>query len=282
MSPDTSAEIIVRRIVVALDASRYSRVALETAAQLAAAMHAEVLGLFVEDINLLRLAELPFVREVRFSQIGGRQLEMDELLRGLRARAAVLRQAMHEMSQRHQLHTDFRVTRGPVSAELLSAALDADILVLGRLGHSLARRARLGSSARAIVSQALTPVLLVREDIEDIETVVVIFDGSDASHRALRIGLDLAESGHELRVLVAAETDEVSYALRQACVELVGDRGPRVHYRHFVNLAPEGVLKLVSERAGGILILSTRDSRLSSDVIQRLLDDAPHHILLIR
>ena len=54
----------LRRIVVGLDAGPRDRAALEAAAQLAARMQAELVGLFVEDIDLLHLAGLPFAREV--------------------------------------------------------------------------------------------------------------------------------------------------------------------------------------------------------------------------
>jgi hypothetical protein len=52
-------EFEIHRILVALDASVRSLAALEAAAELAAEWHAELLGLFVEDVELLRLAATP-------------------------------------------------------------------------------------------------------------------------------------------------------------------------------------------------------------------------------
>ena len=52
------------RILVALDASPYSHAAIEVATILAADLRAELQALFIEDIDLLRLAALPFTREV--------------------------------------------------------------------------------------------------------------------------------------------------------------------------------------------------------------------------
>ena len=51
----------IRRILVALDSSPASLSAMEQAIELAAGFEAEVIGLFVEDINLVRLAELACV-----------------------------------------------------------------------------------------------------------------------------------------------------------------------------------------------------------------------------
>jgi len=54
----------LRRILVALDASRSSLEALRAAAALAARMGAELECLFIEDVNLVRLGQLPVARQV--------------------------------------------------------------------------------------------------------------------------------------------------------------------------------------------------------------------------
>ena len=71
MNEDTQSQSSspIRRVVVALDASPCSRIVLRGAARISAALGAEVEGLFVEDIRLLTLAELPIAAEVR--QPGG-------------------------------------------------------------------------------------------------------------------------------------------------------------------------------------------------------------------
>ena len=53
MNEDVTA---IRRILVALDSSPHSMAALETAVELAANLGARIIGLFVEEANLLRAA----------------------------------------------------------------------------------------------------------------------------------------------------------------------------------------------------------------------------------
>ena len=65
-------ELAVKRILIALDPSRRGQSALQAAAHLAAGTGAELAGLFVEDINLLRMAGLPFARETRYAGQSGR------------------------------------------------------------------------------------------------------------------------------------------------------------------------------------------------------------------
>ena len=101
-----------RRILVALDASSHSHAALAAAVALAGRLHSELQGIFVEDINLLRLAELPFAREVRFGLSAARPVQGEELQRGLRARAAVLRRELEEVrAEQGQQHFSRRARR---------------------------------------------------------------------------------------------------------------------------------------------------------------------------
>ena len=80
-------EIVIQRILVALDASPHSQAALDAAATLAARVSAELQGLFIEDVNLLRLAELPFAREVGSFTATHRRLDARDLERDKQAPA---------------------------------------------------------------------------------------------------------------------------------------------------------------------------------------------------
>ncbi len=51
-----------RRVVVAVDGSPTSLAAMEATGELASVWGAEMVGLFIEDTNLLRMASLPFAR----------------------------------------------------------------------------------------------------------------------------------------------------------------------------------------------------------------------------
>lgn len=272
----------IRRILVALDASKHSQAVLETAATLAAKLESELTGLFVEDINLLRLEELPFVREINFQQLVGRKLENGEIQRMLRARAALARHELEEVAERFHVRSTFRIVRGPVDAELLAAALEADLLAIGQLGHSVVRRSRLGSTARTAIARATSSVLVVRSGFEIRQPVLVIFDGSTGAQRALALAIELAGKKSDIRVLIWGVDDESAYNERQAIAHLLEPAGIEVEYQHFKSDDPAVVLELIRKQTVGFIILGTTDSLLPPGISEAILEDAPQHVLVVR
>lgn len=272
---------VIRRILVALDASTNSRAAMATAIGLAETLKTEVLGLFVEDINLIRLAELPFVREVLFAEHGTRQVEQDSIARKLRARAALLRREIDDLAREHNVTSSFQVRRGPVDKELLSAVLDSDLLVIGRLGQSISRRIRLGSTARAIVNRATSAVLLVKSDA-GVGPIIALFDGSEVGLRVLALATELAATSGDLRVLVWAPNEEAAFENRQLAAHLLDKAAENTQLQHLSGDNPQLVLEWVNRQKGSLMLLGGLSSLIPPDIFQTLLDEAEQHILVIR
>lgn len=271
----------IRRILIALDASSNSHAALEAAANLAAILQSELLGLFVEDINLLRLTELPFVREVRFAEKDVRRPDQDALVRKLRARAALLRHELEEMASERNLTSSFRVIRGSIDRELLAAALEADLVALGRLGHTVIRHSPLGSTARAIVSHATGAVLLVKTDVGP-GPVIALFDGSENGRRALLMAAELANHVGDLRVLVWASNEETAYTRRQYAIQLLEKTDIQLQFQHLSGDDPRRVIEWVDRQKGSLLILGGGEMNLPEDIGQVLVDEAQQHILFLK
>src|SRR5512146_300494 len=90
----------IRKILIAIDASPHSLAALQAAAEFAARVNAELSGLFVEDINLLRMAELSFVREVSHYSATVTQISREGLEQQLRAQETYARREVNNTGRR--------------------------------------------------------------------------------------------------------------------------------------------------------------------------------------
>lgn len=278
---DAPAPSPPRRIVVALDASAHSHAALEAAAMLAMRLRAEIQAVFVEDINLLRLTELPFAREVRFGQAGAHPVRGEEVLRGLRARAAVLRRQVEEVAEHSKVSSTFRVVRGAVVGEVLAAALEADLLALGRMGHAVARRNRLGSTAQAAVVRAASAVLLVHPAMVN-GPVLMLFDGSAAAARALELAAQVIGDSNDLRVLVWGPDESVAAERRQSAEELLSAYATRVQYQQLDGGDAQRILSWVNKQHGSLLIMASTAGGWPEGTQETLLEDANPQLLFIR
>jgi hypothetical protein len=194
----------VEYILVALDMSQNSEAALVAAAELASALHIELRGLYVEDVNLLRLCGLPFGFEYGSFTAKPRRMEQAHLEREFQIQASLLRKIMADIAGQRRVNWSFQVVRGGVTDQLLEAAASARMLSLGRVGRSPGKR--IGSTAQAIAVRADRPVVFQSRKRTLSGPYTVVFTGSAASHRALQLGAELAlQEDSFVRVLAAGE-----------------------------------------------------------------------------
>lgn len=178
----------VRRVVVALDARLGGRL-LDLAADLAAGLEAELLGLFIEDPDLFQLAGLPFAHELRYPAVS-EALDSARLARELRVCAARTRAALAVAADRRRLHWSFGVTRGRPVIAALEAAAAADVVLIGPAGAG-----PIGASS----------------------SLRLIYTGAPAARRALVLALRLARvQSVALRVAILGADGLAEQLLAQA------------------------------------------------------------------
>src|ERR1019366_6200576 len=127
---DAKGERPTRRVVIGLEPAMLDAAALAAAARLAQSAGAELAALFVEDINLLRLASLPFAQEIGAASAVRRRMAAADIERALKVQAAQLKRALADAAQRLELQWTFEVARGRGLRVLLEWTGASDILVL--------------------------------------------------------------------------------------------------------------------------------------------------------
>lgn len=147
------------RVTVVLGGSEPSHTLLDALIPLVSGRSVEVLGLFVEDDALLRLAGLPFSQELCRLTFAERRLDPAELEHQFRLRARLARRALETALGVE--HCSFRSERGRISALLAQAATEVDVLFLGpgRTPFAPATRraeAAPGASPRSRITVACT------------------------------------------------------------------------------------------------------------------------------
>jgi nucleotide-binding universal stress UspA family protein len=276
--------IEIRRILVAVDASPHSRAALVAAVEMAARFEAELSGLFVEDINVLRAAALPFARELGEFSARRRQMEVERIERRLRARSRRVRELLEALSSERSIRSTFRVVRGVVPSEVQAAAGDADMLVVGRAGWSYLRERQLGSTARAMCGDESPRItFLLHEGTSLAPPILVIYDGTEVGDQALSIAHALAKDGSEpLRVMLATSGDEDIGTLKAK----VDERFPGADVMHrFWSLVPrsaQDIAAAVRAAGAGTLVLPASLPLPHTEALLGLVEAIDVPVLLVR
>lgn len=270
------------RIVVALDGSAYGLLALEAAAALAAALHAELVGLFVEDVNLLRLAELPFAQEVSYLAARPRKLDVAQMARQLEARAAQAQQQLMDAAEKKEVRWSFHVVRGLVADELLEATLATDLLVLGRVSRPRVLKPVLGSTAKTIVARTSHSILLIPLGADLDRPVLVLYDGSAAARRALALAGRLAQSSGRLRVLIWATDDETVEQYRNEVIAQTAEFDVDLSFRRLHQEESMQLADVVGRSAAGLFVLAGSETDVPAEAIQVLLEACDVPVLVVR
>jgi nucleotide-binding universal stress UspA family protein len=275
-------EFEIRRILVAIDASLHSLAALEAAADLAAQLHAELLGLFVEDIDLLRLAGTPAAIECVFPSASEQPLRAGQIESELRALAERARRELAGAAERAHVQWSFRTVRGQVAAEILLAAAEADLLTLGEVGRSIARRLGLGSTARAAVAGARSSLLLVQGRIRRMQPVLAVYDRAPGAAEACRFAAHLAEStSGRLTVLLTSPSGWREPAIEAEVVRLLAGAKLRVRFRWLESGEKKLFLRAVQSEEGGVLVISGQSAYLDEQTVEKLLRETRHPLLIL-
>jgi nucleotide-binding universal stress UspA family protein len=246
-----SREHLHIRITVMLGSTDADRAALEMLGLLTAETPAEILGLFMEDIELLSLADLPVVREYCCLTHVERQLNAADLHRQLRIQARSAEQALAAIAGRIGFSWSFQTVRGSLASLLENAAEDMDLMLLGAARRSLPIPGHFASMTLTRPSR---------------QSVSVIFDGSAVAKRALAVALRIARAGEQsLTVfLVAASADDFS-SLRAQSTALAGPVALRFH--ELVNPEFVDILEVVHSERAGTLVLGMGERLISPESV---------------
>ena len=273
----------IQRVVVALDATEQSVHLLEAAAELAQSLGSELVGIFVEDINLLRLVDLPFGYELGSFSSTPRPLQALSLERQLRAQAVTLRRMLMRVAQQRKLSWSFQVVRGVIANEVSKATSETDLVILGRSRRTRTGATPLGSTTRALLVQAAPRLTLVlQRQIPRKQPILVGYDGSSAARRALFLATQLLqEQDVPLVLILIGDEAERADALRHEAATWLHLQGLRARYHWLARANIARLVNLVLIEQGGAFVLPSAGLDLQDAALLTVLDLLQCPVLLV-
>ncbi len=274
-------DTVFRRILVAMDAATVNEEVFDVVTGLAARLEAEVAALFVEDVELLRLGELDFVKQV--TPFGGKAQTFDtaSLEREFRALAAHARRRLEASAARRRVVCSFRVVRGRVARDVATAAGEADLVVIEGAARPVARHLHVTSPARA-AWRACRTALVLKGTAAPRPPVVALYDGSTNADHALIHGARLARDLEgDLVVLLAAVGGRRAENLEAKVRDALVDQGIQPRVETLDEITPAAVLSALRRLGAGVLALAADSPLLEGGKGDELLDRVPCPLLVV-
>jgi nucleotide-binding universal stress UspA family protein len=270
----------IKRILVGVDASQANRSLVQAANMLASKLDAELQALFVEDINLLQLAQLPLAREMTYGSTRTKQISPPELEKQLKAQVARIRQFVEDAARLSNTKVSFNVTRGQVETELCSAAKGSDLLIVGKNTQLMRYSEKLGRISQKIISNAACNILLLQHGSELGLPVVVFFDGSEASQRALQLGIQLAKGDHDQLVVIYPRTGK--QALQQQVLAQTSKSNIDPAHVELADNSPDAIIDALANCNGRVLLLTNETDVFTPEQRQAIIKRIELPVIVIR
>lgn len=269
---DVRPQFPVQRVVIALESICDNVKALEMAAKLAARIPAELHGIFMEDVNLLSAARLPFVHQVKLQSGGVHGFEAADVESEFRALAAQARTCLQGLASRMNVPWSFEIHRGDRSS-LMSVTRRSDLLVVETASKPFARYMKLPTDWSAISLRSERACLLLSASRDGRKGTLVVHDGTEEGERAIAAAIALDGAGGPLTIAAASSTD----ADRK-----LGVSGVDAQLHRIERFTSSELLGLISRSKCDLAILPLSLAIKHGPGLQELLAAPPCAILLVR
>ena len=270
-----NAETIIQRVAIALDACHQSSQALQAAAEMAACLQAELEGIFIEDINLIRLAELPFTREIRPFSMTEETVDVKRMEQELRSLARQQQQKLELVAREKGIRCSFRIRRGQIKAELMNAVTEVNVLTLCRPVHmsGMFGRETIGDTT----STAAHPMQQARSSVS------VIFGSAQNENNALLAAARLAgRLDTDISVLLTADSDIETGDLQRQAETILETQTQPVKY---IRLAGKQISDLVIATVSSnnqVLLVNSNNTLVTGGQLWPYLEQVFCPVLIVR
>jgi nucleotide-binding universal stress UspA family protein len=243
--------------------------ALDAAAPLARQLNAELAGLFVEDINLLRLATLPFAREYGLMNAAPRALDTGELEQAMRRQAETVRAALSQIAGASQVPWTFQVVRGAMLDSVLERMREPGLAVLGHAGQFV------------VPAETSGPYVARRRHAGETggRPILVLFDGSPVALRALDVAVALAKAHRTSLVLL---TDAAAAAkLRTGASALLLGSGVQHRFQALATRDMRAIRNAAQTHHAAVLLWAGMHNEAERKGLTALVDEVSCPVLLV-
>jgi nucleotide-binding universal stress UspA family protein len=245
-----------KNILLCTDGSPAAEVAGDYAIWFARKLGASLQALYVTDVRLLEGPWLSDLSGAVGAQPYSAVLPQFEQIQ--KEKAAMILAAASDRARKHNVACATTYETGGLVQAILDHEQRADLVILGQRGeHAQWADEMLGSSVERVVRASIKPCLVTPGKFHEISHMLIAYDGSEESSKALRAGISLAPTlGVKVTITMVAALggeDTAAVALEKAKQRALAG-GVEAHIEVLHGDAEEEILEL-RETIGADLVV---------------------------
>lgn len=276
-SVEPELDFALTRVVAALDVVCQPLEAVATAVDIATRCKVELVGLFIEDDSLFRLATTPAARHLTLTSTGEAPPAADVLEIEMRLRSDRAAAALRAAADAAGVSWSFRVVRGMPGAMLRQATRSGDLTVVAGETSVAGLPLRAHSPLLRAAGAATGSALFVRRAVSRSRPLVIASADRGTIRRAIAAVRRLQSHDHDpIDIIVAGRHGE---AARRALDDLAGI----LRVREVADQASKGVIDLANAIESDMLVLAPGgETPGDQGFFEELLTRADRQVLLVR
>ncbi len=276
-----SKPIHIKRILVSLDSSSHSFAALKAAVQITRHFDANLKGIFIEDISVLNLAEMPHRSEIGEYTAIVREISGADLQQGVLIQAKWVLRTFRKLVRQEQIQGQFTVRRGDVLEIINQESETCDLLIIGKSGTNYLLRRRFGSTAKALIQRRKKPILLLENGNRIGYPLIVLYHNTPLGKTCLETGRALLSRGDNMIVLLSKDDPDNYTENKRYLREWAADRDISITLDAYQRDNLERILHQINGIKTGLLILPHTPEASQQKILNTLLNRVDLPILLI-
>jgi nucleotide-binding universal stress UspA family protein len=258
---------MIKSILVPVDGSDNSRVAVEHAIYFAQLFNAELCGLNVVDIRSL---EGPFLSDISASLgFAPFQNYLPKFQEILEERSDLILNNIEEMVVSSNIKFRKKRLSGVVSTLISEEAKMFDMVVIAQRGeHAQWSSGLLGSTTESVVRKTPRPVLVTTNTFRKIKNVTVAYDGAVESSNALKASLEMfIDDAFNINVVIVTDDIEKKEKLTSEVNEFASPYNKDVNIAVLSGDSGKAIIDYLEDNSSDIIVMGVFSHSRLHDII---------------
>lgn len=253
---------------------------IDTAMTLAQALEADIAGCFVEDVDLLNLAALPFARAVRPADRSVLEIEHEQMKKQISRAASTCENQLIARASGASVRCSFKTMRGVYSAEIARETATSDIVVMNPLNLPHRRHDAVSLLVDGVRKARGAVVLPERYRRSTGGPVVLVTTGSDGEQTVFELA-DRIARGMNNKTIILSGSDEPAdlTRVRSLAQEVFGSRAD---FRSVRGNHMPAIAAALAELQPSFVVLQPPARSLTDAIIESLLNAGRAPLMLMR